>query len=340
MLDADLSSSTDPFIILHNDLHGLIYQHFRCKDVCKLFKVSKQWNSRISESAKAMQNILLNFHDYSMVPSPKSVTALLQSERMYQNIKFSLRTVSNSYQKHLILERFSQSVSFLDISVVTRADSKRFFPTNLSFPMLKELRFRGEIPTSLFKNLKTLEKCCICFKSFDDESDDAIERLTQLDIFDLIKDNNNLKDSDNIFQKRSLFDVKFKLNSFSMFFGFLFPQSPQNFHDFLLFHSDTLTSLKLDFLDSEDSEDAVTILTKLPVLKELQVDQIIEFSKGASNKTISSLKCASLSHARQILESLKGIESIEVDYYSLNDFRWVIKNVMQLKKIEFKLLRG
>ena len=158
-LDAEPSYSSDPFIVLHSDLHDLIHQHLCCNDVCELFKVSKEWNARISKSPKPMEKILLNFRELSSSdPPPKSVTALLKSERMYQNIKFSLRFSSNAYRKLFILKRFSQSVSYLDISFVNKADCTKFIPANLSFPKLKELRLTGVIPRAFFNSVDTVEK--------------------------------------------------------------------------------------------------------------------------------------------------------------------------------------
>jgi len=69
----------DPFLIVNEELHDLICQHFTGKEVKDLSKVSKQWKYDIGVSPAAMKKIRFVYNTKSLGFASKDVTAILTS---------------------------------------------------------------------------------------------------------------------------------------------------------------------------------------------------------------------------------------------------------------------
>jgi hypothetical protein len=115
-LKIDGDSSTNPFFKLHEDVHPFVLQHLTGKEVLDLFTVSSNWYQAISESPAAFKKVQLCFFESSAKdPTSQEVTALLESDRKYQNVNADFRYISIADQKLLLLQRFSQSLVNLEI---------------------------------------------------------------------------------------------------------------------------------------------------------------------------------------------------------------------------------
>jgi hypothetical protein len=118
-----------------------------------------------------MKKIQLHFREFlSNVPSPLEVTALLNSERKYQNINADFRYLTNVARKLLLLESFSQSLVNLKISCENDALANKM-PLNLSFPKLKSLDVKAsaQINLKLLQAASKLEKLAIQTEIMNDE---------------------------------------------------------------------------------------------------------------------------------------------------------------------------
>jgi hypothetical protein len=194
-------SQLDPFEALC-DANELIFQHLSGKDVLNFFLVSTEWNRRTSACRDAMKKVKLVFRDiFAKSPSPKEVTALLQSQRHYQNFDGNFRLCSNIARKFLLLERFSQSLVNLKIS--TRP-SHQMLTENLSFPKLKTVDVRclygGSCASLLFKGATKVEKLTITTWNMNDELVECVMQKRNL------KELNFCLGRENIFNVHSLQD--------------------------------------------------------------------------------------------------------------------------------------
>lgn len=140
---------SDPFKVFENrfvHIRDKILSYLTGKDVLNCFLVSKDWNKITSQSTTAMSKIKLHFKEKSSQdPAPREVTALLNSQRQYQNLKFVLEYKTNSKRKFLLIERFGQSLKDLEL-VITHGitwrdlDADQCVSKNLNLPNLKVFR--------------------------------------------------------------------------------------------------------------------------------------------------------------------------------------------------------
>jgi hypothetical protein len=116
-----------------------VIQHLTGKEVLDLFTVSLKCYQLISESPAALKKIQFCFRERSSEnPSRSEVTAMLESDRKYQNMSADFRLLANAGRKLLLLERFSQSLVALKILIV-KQELLNKLPLSLSFPKLKSL---------------------------------------------------------------------------------------------------------------------------------------------------------------------------------------------------------
>jgi hypothetical protein len=136
----------DPLERIHSDLHNLIFQHFKGKEVLKLSKVATDWHLILGKSRVAMSKIQLSL----TAPSKKSDIgeALLTSERRYSRCVFLCYHKTTAIQSFNILKAIADSLEHLEVRQVTNdllemldetvPDSK-----SIKFPKFKSLNLIG-----------------------------------------------------------------------------------------------------------------------------------------------------------------------------------------------------
>jgi len=142
-MEIDDQPLVDPFLIVNEELHDLICQHFTGKEVKDLSTVSKQWKYSIGVSPAAMKKVTFVYRD--LTPrSKENVTTILASERRYSNVKLDnlhfLRTTRIQQLQYDVLEKIASWVKNLEA-----VDSK-IGDIGLKFPRVEKLKlFRGSI---------------------------------------------------------------------------------------------------------------------------------------------------------------------------------------------------
>lgn len=338
-IDGDLS--TNPFSKLHEDIHPLVLQHFTGKEVLNLFTVSPKCYQLVSESSAALKKIELRFYEFSAGdPSPKEVTILLNSNRKYQNVQANFFFLSNAIRKLLLLERFSQSLVSLDISVKEELVSK--LPLNLSFPKLKSLDVAAssQINLKLLQASPRLEELSIATKIMDEEVVACLMEMETLKILTLHGDR------DDLFAKHSMENAKFKLRALAIekekdVFRRTH-QSRINFDLFVQQSADTIKSLKLHFGFCDDINLA---FNNLPVLEKLCIKRTTSLLEDTNklqlkpNGTIKSFKFFAINDVPELkcLENLTNLEILTIAYISAAQFKLIVLNMPTLKELRISV---
>jgi hypothetical protein len=142
----------DPLEQIHSDLHNLIFQHFKGKDVMKLSKVATNWYLILGKSQIAMSKIQLSF---VVRPKTRQVgDALLTSQRRYSNIVFLCHLKSNAMQRFNNLKAFADSIEHLEIGKILNDLLEMLEETipdsnSIRFPKLKSLNLIGYTKSSM-----------------------------------------------------------------------------------------------------------------------------------------------------------------------------------------------
>jgi hypothetical protein len=333
--------STSPFIKLHEDVHPLILQHLSGKEVLNLFTVSPECYQVIIDLPAALKKIKLRFRESSSDdPSPQEVTALLNSARKYQNVNAHFRYLSNAGRKLLLLERFSQSIVNLDISI-ERNELLEKLPPSLSFPKLKSLDVTtsAQIIVKLLQASSKLEKLAIGTENMDEEVVAYLMETESLKELTLSGGRNVL------FSKHSMKESKFKLKALTIKYSRyikteeISEQARINFETFVGQSADTLKSFQFDVWCFED----ITLaFNKMPALEHLIVQSYSEppiplkTSKLEPNKTIKSFKCYTLDYIPkkvELLACLTNLEILTVGWIDESDFEWIARNIPTLKQL-------
>jgi hypothetical protein len=333
-LSDEYSSTLDPFKIIHENLHELIYQHFRGKEVSNLFTVSQIWNQRTGDSPAAMRKIQLKFRETSSRnPSPQEVTALLNSGRKYQNVEASFRFMTNAVRKLLLLQRFSPSIVNLKIEI----NLTLFLPTQLSFPKLKSLNADGYIAQQqyliMIQNANGLEKLEISVKNAE--------------LFNCIMTKKNLKELKLKGNIKSFFGIQstavpqFKLTSLSVeetrYNINANPLAQSNFNKFVLHMAESLTTLSFEHCSSDDLD---LVLNKLPALTSVKIHNIrreINENRLKPNNKIKAFKCNVVNNfPRDVLACFTGLEVLMASQVDEEDFEWIVQNMRELKQLHLK----
>jgi hypothetical protein len=341
-------SSLDPFKYLHEDVHKLIYHHLDYEDVLTLFSVSPvspKWNRQTSESPAAMKKIKFVFSDKSSTSaSPRRVTAMLKSQRNYQNFKGTFRYSSNIDRKLLLLKRFSHSLVNLEV-VALLIDLSHHFPANLNFPKLKSLdvessnRVKDEknIAFELFKNAPNIKKLTT-FKVWNKNADKMLKCLMEKSELQELKFFNTTRKD--VFHDFSMQHSKLKLKSLSFesrSVGSMSPQARLNFDNFLLQMAETLTHVEIECCFLKD----ILLISKFPVLISFECDRIADFNVNIDqlkpNTTIKKFKLMS-PNVINLIGHFIALEDLTISCTTTANFDWIIGNVHRLKKL--KILYG
>jgi hypothetical protein len=338
----DDGMTTNPFFKLHTDVHPLMIQHFTGKEVLVLFRVSSKSYQVIRELPAALDKIQLRFRDLksisSQVPFRKKVTALLESVRKYQNVKAEFKFLTNAGRKLLLLERFSQSLVSLTVTI----EKEGFFsklPVSLSFPKLKSLDIKAsaQIILKLLEAAGNLERLSIRPDDMDAEVAACVMNQEKL------KEMMLCGDREDFFAVHKMKDVKFKLEALTIKDAFrnsssyidVSDQARSNFEAFVLQSADTLKSLKLENYFAKD----INLALKLTVLEHLQVQRYHGSTNNLQlqpNDKIKTLECYETSNIPELTRFLACLPNLEnLATYAINglQFEWIIRNMPNFNEL-------
>jgi hypothetical protein len=329
------ASQPDPFTAVHFDIRDLVIQHFKVEDIKELTTVSKGWNQIIGGSSAAMKRIMLNVWDSSSEqPSRPEVTALLKSNRKYQNLDLHLKFAANIKRKLMLLPKFSSSLVELDL----RDDNKqlqKYLPEKLSFPKLKALWIGSnsvDFITMILKHENKLQKLSTSAWMHNEidmkfaEVLLTIKSLKKLDLYNIPGD---------VFSLDSFRKPEFKLNSLTVSCKRLDPVLHRNFKAFVLSMADTLTSFDINLFRGEEA----LLIQELPSLKTLRIgqDEIerpLEIYKP--NTSIEVIHLMSINSApSKFFKSLTAVRSLRVlCFVRKNDFKKILRCFPGLLQLE------
>lgn len=88
---------------IHEDNHGLIFQHLTISEVLRLSKVSKKWHKSIGNSHHFSKRVWINVGDRYSEPNKEILQAFRASDRNYQN--FKIYEIENGLQILLFPKR-------------------------------------------------------------------------------------------------------------------------------------------------------------------------------------------------------------------------------------------
>lgn len=330
---------SDPLSELDENTREHIYQYLSGNDVLNLFLVSKEWNQLACKSSAAMKKIKLNFREtFHNNPSTQEVTAVLQSERQYQNVDTIFNYLANVGRKLLLLQRFSPSIIDLEFVFVRNVDD--FLPPNLSFPKLKTLKAHGSdsvrFNATMIRDSTDIEKISIDMWTIRPELISCMMQKTKLKELKFSRVRNTL------FENHSLENAQFKLNCFSLKnenYGYQ-PSihARANFNRFVLQMADTLKSLEIDDCFSDTIN---LVLNQLPVLERFHIVHLcgivdIQYNPNERVKEFRFRHFDSLEVFHQILLCFTGLEMLKVKYIDNEDLEMIVRNMKTLKNLQFE----
>lgn len=340
----DTPEVRDPFKLFDHrfvHIHEEIFSNLTGKDVLNCFLVCKQWNQIVSESPAAMSKIRLRFEEVSTQnPGPREVTELLNSQRRYQNLKFTLKLRSNMKRKLLLLERFSSSLEELELGIKLFGRETQFaVPKDLKMPKLKVFRadnfhisFLYNMVNDIIKQiLPTADKLEVyaCHSSFE---------MNQ--VADILANKAHLKelsiDSGTLSGSSKVLDAKFELNSLVLLDSHSSQSPNPNLVKFCQNQAATITELSLVGSKSRN----FGLIWLLPKLAKLDLGYISSYepyqellrSHSGPLPNIHELICSQLSDFIRIFiqQSLVNLEVLNVRYLQEDDMEWIQENLPDL----------
>jgi hypothetical protein len=127
--------SLDPLERIHSDLHNLVFQHFKGKEVKKFSKLATNWYLNLGSSKVAMNKIQMRF------TSKQNHETLLTSQRRYSNFMFSFPYKATAVQRFNTLKAFADSIEHLELKKVVKNFQESVPDVNsVDFPKLKSLK--------------------------------------------------------------------------------------------------------------------------------------------------------------------------------------------------------
>jgi hypothetical protein len=326
------ASQPDPFSVVHSDIYDLIIQHFKVNDIKQLTTVSKDWNRIIGGSSAALKRIMLNVDDFlSTKPTRSKFTALLNSNRKYQNLSILLDSGANLKRKLMVLLKFSSTLVYLHVHGDSDGMEKNL-PAILSFPKLEiltTLSISVSFAKNILKDADGLKILSIHLRNPNDVDEEFFEILKNKKALkklglDVLRDFPSFGSS----QKQ-----KFKLTS--LYISNLADVN-SNFKAFVLSMADTLTTLDVCFSHPDDA----LLIQKLPALKTLKIFEHCEDGLLESYEPNTSIEILELKQVNtappEFLESFKSVRSMRVWWIDKNEFKKILKSCPGLLKLEVR----
>jgi hypothetical protein len=330
-------SQPDPFSVVHSDIHDLVIQHFKFKDIKQLTTVSKGWNRIIGGSSAAMKRIVLKVHVVSSKkPSRSEVTALLKSDRKYQNMDVHLKFATNLERKLMLLSKFSSSLVSLQIQGYAFD-----LETNLleNFPKLESLSaapITVTVAMKFIKDASKLQSLSIDLIRPHEINEEFIEMLTKKKT---LKQLALRKIHEDFFSSASFRKPEFKLTSLTInhrmnYLNHISDIPRHNVNAFVLAMADTLTSLDICYFQAVDA----LLIQKLPALKSLKIGWHQVQRSLASYKPNTSIEVLNFdgisSTPSAFLKSFKNVRSMRISFISKDDFKKILECRPGLLKLE------
>jgi hypothetical protein len=317
-------SSMDPLGRVCSDLHDLMLQHIKKKEVLHLTTVSPDWNFAISSSSVAMSKVLLKLNDNDD-PEDPMLKVMLKSIRQYNNLCI-IFTDQEEFPELKLLEKFSPLLKEWNIWM-----DRVFVPIpSLTFPKLDSLKIYSCKRPIVFANLTKLKKLRYGSKHFNQEAIDWIQSQTRLEELEMSgKVENFFK-----FNPIAPSGVK-RFITYNDYYEFN-EEDAVKLNNFLKPICSTLTYLSLDSCFRENLE---LIINEMPNLETFRCWEDFEDVRGMKlkpNENITKLKIFSLKGpgVYNLLRSLVNLEVLELfDTKSIDEFEWIARNMPKLKRL-------
>jgi len=328
-MEIDNRLLVDPILIVNEELHDLIYQHFTGKEVMGL-TVLKTWRKSIGVSPAAMKKIAL-VYDADTPRSKKDVTAILNSERHYsnvmlQNLKIPRRTTRNQQLQCNVVEKIAPWVKDLCVH------NSRIGDIRLQFPNVERLILIGSNIKPILdgvtpNKLKTLW-IDLHYKEAQPFKDFLMKcsKLKELRMvgFDLA----------HVFENEAAY--LFKLKTFELSPNYESISIP-NFGKFLLAQSSSLQRLILRYNNMEFVESALKLL---PLLKELEL-HYLNASEALQLTVNPSVEILSLFYhndsVQDLLTAIPNLKTLKLSNINSNtEINTIAATAMNLREVTYK----
>jgi len=336
-MEVDNQPLVDPFLIVYEELHDLIYQHFTGKEAMELSTVSKQWKYNIGVSPAAMKKIAL-VYDAETPRSKKDVTAFLTSERRYVNAKLEnlniLRTTTRNQQlQYDVVEMIAPWVKDLNVEFSTIGD------IDLKFPRVEKLELTWSSNKQILdcitpNKLKTL----VIILDYEEEEMQQIKdfltkcsKLQELHVFD--------SSTDCLWVAGAAFPFKLKTFMFSSNYASKTPNVISNIVKFLLSQSSSLHCLMLCRCAMDLVEAA---LKSLPLLKELELSNLTASTPRQLTVNSSIEKLTLFSQPRRLVEFLAPLPNLKIlklQWLYNTEINVIASTAMNLREVAFQRSR-
>lgn len=328
----------DPLACLISEVHNLLFQHFKGKEILLLFEVSKEWFNYITASPKAMRKITLVYHEKNIEdPDANEIDKFLQSRRPYFNFKTIFNYSTTAVQKRTLIDFFSNSLEDLEVTLSLKR-FERLLPPKSRFLKLKSLSMSGsesvEFTKKMLRYSENLEKLAF-------NENNAVTELVNL-----VLAKSTLKELELHGRRKDFFlnftwpNPKFDLTCFVMMnvVDESDPLAKENFYNFLLSMASTLSSLTIKSCNPKDLK---VVLSQLPLLKNFRLehfdvegdDDSLEFEP---NKSIESLRIGSHAFPLEYYLLFKNLEILRLRTINDVSFKYILENKSKLKELYFQ----
>jgi len=332
-MEIDDQPLVDPFLIINEELHDLIYQHFTGKEVIDLSTVSKQWKFNIGVSPAAMKKIKLVYNLLSHGPASKDVTAILASEHRYSNVSlFNVQIPRTTRNQQLqVVKKIAPWVKNLEVAYSEIGDIDLKFPRVekliLNWSRINQPILDGVTPSklkmlkiNLIENMQIKAFLMKCIK---------LEELSVKDEF-----------PKSIFETEAAFPFKLKTFEFISSYLSMKPNIISYFEKFIFSQSSSLQCLILRRCNMDFAEAA---LKSLPLLKELKLyDPTSLVARQSSvNTSVEDLTLIDTPDSvLELLAALPNLKTLKLEWiFDNTEIDRIASTAMNLRGVKFKRSR-
>lgn len=353
----------DPFEEVFVDIHKLILQHFKAKDVLITSAVSQTWYEIIGASSHCMQQIWVTINRVNQNQPWVQSYDLAKSRRKYENFKIypghhkKLTEVMKNFRPKIAVihenqnEDYEEYCDFLrslapTIEVLHPSGDARMKNANkmncIDFPKLRELQC-SIVDTYFFSVFfgETPKLSKVLF-SFDNETSNNVALSNLIHQF-FIKNPQIehlwLFDIDYIFFNDVSTNVKMKLKSLA--FAKNGKRSPQVTANFLKFFKNQRNLEFLKIMNLSDSEMFLEMwkqqnFTKVEFVMDCGMKGTLENFELDENLKVQDINfyLSSSGNVLQFLKASPNIKTFRVRQLSLNILSFCIENLKRLELIE------
>jgi len=326
-MEVDNQPLVDPFLIVNEELHDLIYQHFTGKKVMELSKVCRQWGDEIGFSHTAMGKVKLVYDTMSPEFATKDVTAILTSERRYCNVKLSFLEIPKESLQLQVVQKIAPWVKDLNVWMSLIGDVDLKFPrveklliTNCNYKPILD----GVTPNKLKTLLIHLDLEVQPVKDFLMKCS-KLQELHVISYFAV-----------GVFETEAAFPFKLKTFDYTNYASMM-PNVISNFEKFLFSQSSSLQHLVLSYCPIVLVKAA---LKSLPLLKELKLYSLSTFEtlQFSVNPSVEILTLNDdLDFFVGLLKALPNLKTLKLSKIRSNtDVDMIASAAMNLREVTYE----